>query len=915
MRTIYDNARIETFHIADTTFWPFICFIYRFKHNPLFKGNNPTLILSIASRTMKYIKFLFLLLSIAVVSEVVSYTSGAGPAYTGAISEGNCTSCHSSYSLVTSGTQWNRIRMRSNIPSTGYLPDSTYTITITYAESGISKFGFQLTALDTTNLAAGTFSTSDTRTSTSSTSVGGKTRYYIGQTTTGSARVATDSTAWTFKWKAPSTNVGKVKFYTTVNATNNNGSDNGDYIYKKDFTITPSTLLSVASAKIADPVTCSNGTKFSGSATNNPTAYLWEEKNATGPNTTLSTQQNPTIALSAGKHTILFTATNAYGKSNTVTLLTTFFSSPPKATTTPKGTSTLCAGDSIKVTVSGLNPSLFKQKWLHNNSTKTTIFLKDTGSYQNLATSLEGCSTPTDPIKILINPRPIANVSLFQPKSAYCINSPVKWNAKLNKGDSVSVTAATGPFSSDSIITTLARTSNSRERFWIKGSNGCVSTPISVSYTAIDSSSAPTLSSIDSQLTQVIFKWKSNPLAIQYSCSKDSGKTWSLSDNGGLDTQFVVATPSDKSPVSLWVRYTVNSDCGISPTAKFSATTKSCTPINYTAQWSSSPLCVGSKATLSLGNLPKACNVWVNGTSQQQQSQFQIDINALNGKVDLAVLDSAQAVCGTTKKNLSWSAESIRANQLKHDINTLTPKIICGGSILLTHDCDTTSVKKAWIVVNGKQVLSLNNPKSGINKVLVKQGDSVWLQGNTGKGCVANSAKARIQVNPLPNANFTVSNQGALYTFTPTDTTGDHMWYIQSAPSWLSAEIKPKHNLAAFSNQTVRIFHELNHWGDSCFSLSYQDLVLGELSSAQLIVGKFNIFPNPVSQGQWIQIQCDAMWSRCEITDASGRPMMHFNRAMITGNGFTFEGAAGLYRLRFYLGDEVVGQSSLLCAE
>ena len=864
---------------------------------------------------MKYIKFLFLLLSIAVVSEVVSYTSGAGPAYTGAISEGNCTSCHSSYSLVTSGTQWNRIRMRSNIPSTGYLPDSTYTITITYAESGISKFGFQLTGLDTTNAAAGTFSTSDSRTSTSSTSVGGKTRYYIGQTTTGSARVATDSTAWTFKWKAPSTNVGKVKFYTTVNATNNNGSDNGDYIYKKDFTITPSTLLSVASAKIADPVTCSNGTKFSGSATNNPTAYLWEEKNATGPNTTLSTQQNPTIALSAGKHTILFTATNAYGKSNTVTLLTTFFSSPPKATTTPKGTSTLCAGDSIKVTVSGLNPSLFKQKWLHNNSTKTTIFLKDTGSYQNLATSLDGCSTPTDPIKILINPRPIANVSLFQPKSAYCINSPVKWKAKLNKGDSVSVTSATGPFSSDSIITTLARTSNSKERFWIKGSNGCVSTPISVSYTAIDSSSAPTLSSIDSQLTQVIFKWKSNPLAIQYSCSKDSGKTWSLSDNGGLDTQFAVATPSDKSPVSLWVRYTVNSDCGISPTAKFSATTKSCTPINYTAQWSSSPLCVGSKATLSLGNLPKAYNVWVNGTSQQQQSQFQIDINALNGKVDLAVLDSAQAVCGTTKKNLSWSAESIRANQLKHDIDTLTPKITCGGSILLTHDCDTTSVKKAWIVVNGKQVLSLNNPKSGINKVLVKQGDSVWLQGNTAKGCVANSAKARIQVNPLPNANFTVSNQGALYTFTPTDTTGDHMWYIQSAPSWLSAEIKPKHNLAAFSNQTVRIFHELNHWGDSCFSLSYQDLVLGELSSTQLIVGKFNLFPNPVSQGQWIQIQCDAMWSRCEITDASGRPMMHFNRAMITGNGFTFEGAAGLYRLRFYLGDEVVGQSSLLCAE
>jgi hypothetical protein len=113
----------------------------------------------------------------------------------------------------------------------------------------------------------------------------------------------------------------------------------------------------------------------------------------------------------------------------------------------------------------------------------------------------------------------------------------------------------------------------------------------------------------------------------------------------------------------------------------------------------------------------------------------------------------------------------------------------------------------------------------------------------------------------------------------------------------------------------VRVFHELNRQGDSCFSLTYQDLVLGELSAAQLVVSKFNLYPNPVSQGQWIQVQSDVMWSRCEITDASGRPMMHFNRAMITGNGFTFEGAAGLYRLRFYLGDEVVGQSSLLCTE
>ncbi len=863
---------------------------------------------------MKYIKYLFLILSIALIRDVISYTSGSNPGYTGAISEGNCTSCHSSYSLVTSGTQWNRIRMRSNIPSTGYLPDSTYTITITYAESGISKFGFQLTALDTTNTAAGTFSTADTRTSTSSTSVGGKTRYYIGQTTTGSARVATDSTAWTFKWKAPSTNVGKVKLFTTVNATNNNGSDNGDYIYKKDFTITPSTLLPVASAKIADPVSCTNGTKFEGSATNSPTSFLWEEKPATGANTRLSTAQNPTLVLTAGKHTILFTATNAYGKSNTVTLNIITYTSPPKASTNPKGTSTICSGDSLKVSVAGLNTTLYKQKWIHNNSTKTTIFLKDTGSYFNLATSLEGCSTLTDPIKILVNPKPTANVSLFL-NTAYCVNSKVTWKAKLNKGDSVSTVAATGPYSGDTLINTIAKLSNPKERFWVKGSNGCVSVPITLSYSVVDSSFAAQLAGIDSQLTQVLFKWKSQPSAIQYSCSKDSGKTWTNSGNNGLDTQFAVATPADKSPVSLWVRYSINNDCMVSPIARFSATTKSCTPIDYTAQWSSSPLCVGSKATLSLGNLPKAYNVWVNGASQQQQSQFQIDINALNGKVDLAVLDSAQAVCGTTKKSLSWSAESIRANQLKHDLDTLTPKIICGGSIWLTHECDTTSVKKAWIVVNGKQVTSLSSPKSGITKVPVKQGDSVWLQGSTGKGCVANSAKARIQVNPLPNANFSVSNQGALYSFIPADTTGDHIWYIQSAPSWLSAQTKPTHNLAAYSNQTVRVFHEVNQWGDSCFALSYQDITLGELSTKQVQITVMYAFPNPVKSGQTIQIRGGNRWTHCEITDASGRLISRMTRDSTSQDGFLFDGKAGLYRLRCYQGDAMVGQTALLCIE
>jgi len=497
----------------------------------------------------------------------------------------------------------------------------------------------------------------------------------------------------------------------------------------------------------------------------------------------------------------------------------------------------------------------------------------------------------------------------------YCVNSTIIWKAQLSKGDSVSSVGISGPFSGDTLIKTTAKLGNPKERFWIKGSNGCVSIPLSVSYTVVDSSFAPQLAGIDSQLTQVVFRWKAQPLAIQYSCSKDSGKTWTNSGNNGLDTQFAVATRSDKSPVSLWVRYSINNDCMISPIARFNATTKSCTPINYSAEWTTTPLCVGSKARIQLKGLPTKYHTWMNGVAQGQTGSFEVDIKSTSGKIDFAVLDSAQTVCGTTQKSLSWIAESISANQLKHNLDTLSPNITCGISVWFANDCDTNAVKSAWVIQNGKKVSAITNVLSGITKVVVKNGDTLWLQGVTAKGCVANSAKARIQVNPLPTANFTISNQGPQYTFTPVDSTGDHLWYIQSAPGWISTTAKPTTNLTSFSNQTVRIFHDITQKGDSCFSQHYQDITLGELSAQNLLLTPCKTFPNPVKTGQRLRIHSESRWSHCDITDASGRLVTRMMRSNLIDDGFTFEGVAGLYYLRCFEGDVMVSQTSLLCSE
>src|SRR5687768_7015248 len=87
-----------------------------------------------------------------------AFTSANGPTArnTGAPGESDCTSCHNSSSLVSNS---NDITLTSNGGTLfEYLPDSTYTITINMSQSGINKFGFQVTALRASNNTfAGTF--------------------------------------------------------------------------------------------------------------------------------------------------------------------------------------------------------------------------------------------------------------------------------------------------------------------------------------------------------------------------------------------------------------------------------------------------------------------------------------------------------------------------------------------------------------------------------------------------------------------------------------------------------------------------------------------------------------------------------------------------------------------------------------
>ncbi len=141
-----------------------------------------------------------------------SHASGSGiSGLSGSPADGgNCTSCHGSRVQVTP-SHW----FTSNIPVSGYVPGTTYTITCKAASTAsghTSNFGFEASPQNTSGAVVGSLANI-------ATSGTGSTQITSSKwvTHTGSSYTGTDSTKWSFKWTAPNPGVGAVNFYGSFN--------------------------------------------------------------------------------------------------------------------------------------------------------------------------------------------------------------------------------------------------------------------------------------------------------------------------------------------------------------------------------------------------------------------------------------------------------------------------------------------------------------------------------------------------------------------------------------------------------------------------------------------------------------------------------------------------------------------------
>jgi glucose/arabinose dehydrogenase len=154
-----------------------------------------------------------------------AYSSGPPAGYTHAPGELDCSDCHTT-PAQSSGT------LTLGVPDR-YTPGQTYDITVTHASGDATRvrWGFEMTALDSADEKAGAFAPADDLTRVVNGEGPFPAREYIEHTSKGTFPGQQNGANWTFKWTAPSEDVGPVTFYLAGNQANGDGNSSGDNIY------------------------------------------------------------------------------------------------------------------------------------------------------------------------------------------------------------------------------------------------------------------------------------------------------------------------------------------------------------------------------------------------------------------------------------------------------------------------------------------------------------------------------------------------------------------------------------------------------------------------------------------------------------------------------------------------------------
>lgn len=843
----------------------------------------------------KLLAIFFTIAGSSIVYNVYTTVSGQTGAYSGAPSESNCTSCHSGTVISSggSGTNWDKISLKGNFTGNGYLPDSNYTVTLRYSETGKSRYGFLMTCLDEkTGKPCGTFTNlggTSTKTKTSSTSVGGDTRLYVGHN--GSTSNGTNDTGmWTFRWTAPNSNLGNVKFYVSLNVTNSNGSDAGDQIYTKSFTFNPSTLLPTAKAALADTHACQNMvTNFKvGSSTGSPTSYAWKFPGGT-PSTSTSATPAVTYTLS-GPYIAVLTVKNNKGVGQPDTFKFNVKTGAAVPLITPGGTSRICAGDSIQLSSS--TSTNYTYKWSPYGQSGSKIFAKDSNVYSITGTAPNGCQRKSGNVTVLINKRPSLTLVRVVKKDSFCQGDNVDL-IMLGAGPSDSFKTIPGNAFWDK-TQTISANSSSVGKFTVeaytKSAAGCVSPKQTYTYTIFAADAGPTGLSV-SNVGYFGFRvnWSTLAGASGYKVSLDSGKTYITPSSGSTGLYHDITGLAPGKKLDVRVIATNNSPCGKTNYTSIVGTSTDCPNLNFTIS-GPTKVCSGTSVDLKVLGLKinSGTRILVDGISQGKDTIVKLGTVGFGKSVEITTVDSNALVCGTVKKTHTVSVDVLTISvDLKNTIDICQP--VTSTYVLSSFNGNSNADSTRLIVNNVAKSAWIAGQVH--NNVSVKNGDSVWTEIKKGV-CSGQSQRKYMNFTGLLDAKFSNSNTGYNYTFTPNVSTGTHTWKVGSLP--VNNTTAPTIDLTSIKGNIVKVLHTVDQTS-TCMNTDSSLLNVRDLKIFNTLNQKIKVYPNPVSSELSIELQNPAEIQTLELVNAAGQLVYKAESITLKNSINTSKLAAGLY--------------------
>lgn len=218
--------------------------------------------------------FALVLVAIAFLAQtnlVLAYPSGSPAGYTGSPGDGqHCQSCHGGNNATVNG--W----ITSNIPTQGYTPGTTYSITAT--ASGTGKKGFEISPQSVSGAQLGILAAG-----TGNHLVGGT--KYVTQNSSGASG---STVSWTFSWTAPAAGTGAVVFYGAFTVGKQNTK-----LTTLEVQENAALPLSVTAVAVPDLICSGQTVQLEAAATGGTSSYtyLW----SSDPPGFTSTLHNPSV--------------------------------------------------------------------------------------------------------------------------------------------------------------------------------------------------------------------------------------------------------------------------------------------------------------------------------------------------------------------------------------------------------------------------------------------------------------------------------------------------------------------------------------------------------------------------------------------------------------------------------------------